>query len=534
MNHFFSLHTYWLLNAAIAISYLFAQLFRFMLSNQLSQAQLLKSVRCIFIMTLAILLLIPVVLEWFPSVKSSNFQLQPILKQASFQFLQNHETVKAKMDVIQSVSALPSMQIICLVLMLAGSCFFLGKYIHSIIVLKKIVRNAYCDRVVKKVQILFSHQTSVPFCWSGFNAYVVLPADLLEKSEDLRFIVRHELQHIRQGDTYWLHFNAVIKIACFWNPCLILWNHLFAELQEFACDEALILRKNTSPVDYAQCLIDTAANLNANNQIPCHTLGILGLSKHFHVTTLKRRVTMLFSYQLFKTKKLSILSAYAACFMAASSMAYALNNAATSEPLTAEEVTAIIEQSNSPNVLHLKAEPEVVLEINRIRGSEQASSYMRAALGRMQQYKPMIKAQLNNHGLPKELLAIPLVESGYKPLEPSKNIVQAAGLWQIIPSTGKWLGLVINKNRDDRMDATLSTKAAIKYLALVHSQFQDWKLAAIAYEIGEDRTAELIKTVGTRDAWKLARSSVAPKSLSRFLALLDASVIIMQNPSLIS
>ena len=243
---------------------------------------------------------------------------------------------------------------------------------------------------------------------------------------------------------------------------------------------------------------------------------------------------MLFSYQLCKTKKISLLSAYAACFLAASGMAYALNTGASNEPLTIQEMTAIIEQSNSVNALHLKAEPEVVLEINRIRSSEQASGFMRSALGRMKQYKPMIKAQLNSHGMPNELLAIPLAESGYRSLEPSKNIVQAAGLWQIIPSTGKNLGMTINATRDDRMNAKLSTQAAIKYLAALQDQFHDWKLATVAYEIGEDRTTDLIKTVGSRDAWTLARSSAAPDSLKAFLAFLDASVIIMQNPSLVS
>jgi soluble lytic murein transglycosylase-like protein len=135
--------------------------------------------------------------------------------------------------------------------------------------------------------------------------------------------------------------------------------------------------------------------------------------------------------------------------------------------------------------------------------------------------------------MPNELLAVPLVESGYKPLDQSKNPVLAAGIWQIVPTTAKLFGLIINTTRDDRLNTSLSTKAALAYLNATHTQFNNWRLAIIAYEIGEDTTKKLIKKVGSRDAWVLARSTIAPKSLKKFLAMFDAELIIMYNPSLI-
>ena len=56
----------------------------------------------------------------------------------------------------------------------------------------------------------------------------------------------------------------------------------------------------------------------------------------------------------------------------------------------------------------------------------------------------------------------------------------------------------------------------------------------MAYEIGAITTEQLIHATGSRDAWTLARSPAAPKELTRFLATLDAAIIIMHNPTLLS
>lgn len=246
---------------------------------------------------------------------------------------------------------------------------------------------------------------------------------------------------------------------------------------------------------------------------------------------------MLFTYQT-KKRKLTLLATYLISFCAISSAALALNGASHSTPLTSKDLTAIIKRSDLQASFHIKATPEVVAEINRIRTNEKERSMMNAALERMKQYKPTIQAGLKNQAMPEELLALPLIESGYRPLPESDNRVQAAGIWQIIPSTATNLGLVISNNRDDRLDAELSTKAALTYLNNLYTQFHDWKLAVVAYEIGERQTEKLINESGSRDAWKLERSyrltANDKNELKKYLAMFDASVIIMHNPELIS
>jgi hypothetical protein len=351
-----------------------------------------------------------------------------------------------------------------------------------------------------------------------------MPQHFLEKKRDFKIAMCHELQHIRQGDTLWLHVVSLAKLIFFWNPFIYFWAKRFAALQEYACDEALILRNKTTSVDYAECLLDIATS---SRVLPAGVLGIQ--SKTF---TLPRRISMLFQYKKVKKKKIALFSAYAACFLAATTTAFAIDHA-TPKMLSNHEISAIIEQSNTNNIFNIRATPEVVQKVNHFRQHEPSRVALQASLKRMKQYQPAILAELKDRKMPSDLLAIPLVESGYRPLEANKNPMEAAGIWQIIPSTAKALGLTVKPGVDDRLNTQLATRAALDYLQQNYDQFHDWKLAVIAYEIGEKATARLVSEVGSTDAWVIARSKQAPAALSSFLALFDASVIVMNNPSLV-
>lgn len=107
-------------------------------------------------------------------------------------------------------------------------------------------------------------------------------------------------------------------------------------------------------------------------------------------------------------------------------------------------------------------------------------------------YRPMILEKLQEAGLPEELSWLPLIESGYKVRALSS--ARALGLWQFIASTGYKYGLKRDHWIDERMDPEKSTEAAIAYLKELHQIFGDWTTVLAAYNCGERRVLNRIKS----------------------------------------
>lgn len=499
MSVIFNWQNYFFINISFLLGLLFLK--PILQSIKLSQQAKLHFIRRYILLTIVIFLGMPIIFAIQPQPKIS-YSLQTIP--------------------IAEPSSLVSFIILG---------FLLGFMIATVSYLKKIVRlntlrkSCILYRKIKHTHLIISNGTSI-FCFSFLNNhFIVIPFSYLELPH-LRLSVRHELQHIRQGDTYWLHIFALLKIICYWNPAIYRLTQWCVELQEFACDEALILKNKNSLSAYAECLLQAASHQVQQLSI---VLAMNGSSS----TSIYRRLTMLFKYQPIKKTFLKSVM-YSLSFLGITTCAYAANSLI--KPLTTSEVAKLITPSYS-TTMHISATPEVVKELNRIRENPKSLQNMRAALERMETYKPVIQEEMLTRHVPNDLFAMPILQSGFRPLPQSANPMQAAGIWQIIPSTAKTLGLTVTANRDDRLDTKLSTKAALDYLQTLYKQFKDWKLAVIAYEMGEDKTDALIKQTGSKNAWEIAhKSDLAPDrktGLLHYLANFDATVIILHNPHLV-
>lgn len=247
---------------------------------------------------------------------------------------------------------------------------------------------------------------------------------------------------------------------------------------------------------------------------------------------------MFFQHKQSKPRKL-ILIGYIFAISIGVSSAYASKEESSFPSLTEKDLTVIAQQVDKNKGFHVVITPEVLDEVNQLRASGDIRAYLLHSLKRMKDYQPMIEAGLQKNNLPHDLLNMPLIQSGYQPLDQNKNPVLAAGMWQLTPAIAKRFGLTVSLEHDDRLNAQLSTKAALAYLKILYNQFHDWNLAVLAYEIGEEKTGKLIQQVGSHDAWDLARSPVADKflegdDLKGYLALYSALLLIMQNPLLIT
>ena len=116
-------------------------------------------------------------------------------------------------------------------------------------------------------------------------------------------------------------------------------------------------------------------------------------------------------------------------------------------------------------------------------------------------YFNMIDGILIQHGLPKELKYLAVIESELKPS--AVSWAGAVGPWQLMPGTARILGLRVTRKVDERVDYYKSTHAAAKYLKDLYNEFGDWLLVIAAYNGGPGNVYSAIRRSGSRNFWTL-------------------------------
>jgi len=144
-------------------------------------------------------------------------------------------------------------------------------------------------------------------------------------------------------------------------------------------------------------------------------------------------------------------------------------------------------------------------------------------------YLAYIRKEVEKRGFPGELVLLPFIESGYDPFAYSHG--RAAGLWQFIPSTGKYFGLKQDWWYDERRDIVASTNAALDYLDKLQRGFDgDWLLAVAAYNAGGRTVRNAIKrnkkAGKPTDFWHLD----LPKETTGYVPKLLAISLVVNNP----
>jgi membrane-bound lytic murein transglycosylase D len=143
-------------------------------------------------------------------------------------------------------------------------------------------------------------------------------------------------------------------------------------------------------------------------------------------------------------------------------------------------------------------------------------------------YLPMMEAALAEAGLPRDLVYLAMIESGYNPLACSRS--KAVGLWQFMEGTGTQYNLDISKHIDERRNPEKSTEAAVAFLADLYKEFGDWHLAVAAYNGGPGKVRIGLAKYGVNNFWDLASKDYLALETKRYVPKLIASLIIAKQP----
>jgi membrane-bound lytic murein transglycosylase D len=147
---------------------------------------------------------------------------------------------------------------------------------------------------------------------------------------------------------------------------------------------------------------------------------------------------------------------------------------------------------------------------------------LRGAIDRVTQLKPTLEPILRAEGIPVELSAVVLVESGgtVSALSPKG----ARGVWQLMPDTARHYGLVVDHARDDRTDVIKSTRAAARYFRDLYAKFGNWPLVLAAYNAGELTVTNAMSDCSSQDFGWLNENARLPLETRKYVPAIIAAM----------
>lgn len=159
------------------------------------------------------------------------------------------------------------------------------------------------------------------------------------------------------------------------------------------------------------------------------------------------------------------------------------------------------------------------------RGRKYYSRY----LERSTRWLPMMYRQIDARGMPRDLIYLSMIESGFSP--GAYSYASAVGLWQFMSGTGRQYKLRIDWWVDERRDPEKSTRAALDYLGYLHELFDgNWWLAWASYNGGEGRVMRSTRSAGTTDFWKIIKYDYLHTETENYVPKLIAAAIIGKHP----
>lgn len=194
---------------------------------------------------------------------------------------------------------------ICIVVWLLGSLVFLCHFTYRLLTLNKVrACSTELDTsqlairmkidIPRNVKIRYLPYVSSPFVYRYFRPTIVL-SNVPTSDEELRYIILHKLQHIRNRDIICKYISQILICMYWWFPLIWIFRKQVDTILEMRVDYQVTQTvDNSAYLNYVESLINVAKSISTES----NTKDLLrsSLLSHFTIlekSTLKRRVKFL-------------------------------------------------------------------------------------------------------------------------------------------------------------------------------------------------------------------------------------------------
>lgn len=211
---------------------------------------------------------------------------------------------------------------------IAGSIYYLQKYIRQLIFLNKLANSLIetrDERIIScmneitaesgkntKVKIIQSNEISVPMIAGFFKPVIYLPYTNFT-DVDLKNILKHEWIHFLHKDAWTKLFVNLISVVFWWNPFVHILKNELSQTLELRCDLSIISRmEHENHLIYLESIIKVIKY--ANNKSLHKLLSAVGITQLVSINgneNMTQRFEIILNY--LSCKKRNMLSSVIVC-----------------------------------------------------------------------------------------------------------------------------------------------------------------------------------------------------------------------------
>jgi membrane-bound lytic murein transglycosylase D len=178
--------------------------------------------------------------------------------------------------------------------------------------------------------------------------------------------------------------------------------------------------------------------------------------------------------------------------------------------------------------LPIRWDPLVLRYLDYFKNDPKGHAIMANWLRRAGRFRALFEKTLERQGLPKSLLYVAMVESGFD--TGARSRVGAGGVWQFMPGAARAYGLEVSYWLDARCDPEKAADAAARYLKDLYVRFGSWPLVFASYNAGYGAVLKSITAYNTNDFWELVRHEAGlPWESSIYVPKIMAAAIVGTN-----